>query len=96
MELYCQKCDEPWDFWHIQDADGMDAEVEDYGKDGTKPSIRFKAGEGCPACNWGKNAPKKQSLKGMAMGTLFDMLGDDVDGAAAMMDDFEYMGMLEE
>jgi len=26
---------------------------------------------------------------------MFDLLGDDVDGAAAMMEDFEYFGMLD-
>ena len=94
MDLYCQRCGEPFDFWHVQQE--MDDEIEDFGKDGKKPSVRFKDGEGCPCCNWGKAAPKEQSFRSEAMGVMFDMLGDDVDGAAAMMDDFEYAGMFAE
>lgn len=96
MDLYCQKCAEPWDFWHVQDPDCMDAETEDYGPNGEKPSERFKNGEGCPACDWGKKAPKTPNLRSMAMSACMDILGDDIDGVAAMMDDFDYAGMLEE
>lgn len=96
MNLYCQKCAEPWDFWHVQDDDGMDAEREDYGLNGEKPSVRFKKGEGCPACHWGKTAPKTPNLRSQAMKTVMNILGDDIDGAAAIMDDFDAIGMLEE
>lgn len=94
MDLYCQRCDEPWDLWHVNNE--MDQEPDDYAPDGTRPSARFRKGEGCPACDWGKKAPKQQSLKGMAMGALYDVLGDDEDGIAAMMDDFDFAGMLDE
>jgi len=77
----------------------MDADSKEDGDtpaDGRLPSEAFKAGVGCPACHWGKNAPEQQSLRGMAMGAIMDILGDDVDGMASMMDDFEYAGMLDE
>jgi hypothetical protein len=35
------------------------------------------------------------SFRAAAMGAMFDLLGDDVDGAAAMMEDAEYMGMFD-
>ena len=106
MDLYCQKCDEPYDVAYVaQDMDedeGWKApQVSEIFTVGAvlktqRPSDRFKRGEGCPTCNWGKNAPKEQSLRGMAMGAMMDILGDDIDGVASMMDDFEYAGMLNE
>jgi hypothetical protein len=87
MDLYCQRCDEPWDVCYI--GSDMDVEYPEVSDDGRTMSDRFKAGEGCPACDWGNKAPKKQSLRGEAMGMMMDLLGDDIDGAASMMEDFE-------
>ena len=96
MDLYCQKCDESWDVCYVGGGD-MDKDSMPKDWDGEiKPSQRFKAGDGCPSCNWGKSAPKHQSLRGEVMSLMADMLGDDIDGMASMMDDFEYMGMLDE
>ena len=87
MDLYCQKCDEPWEVYYVGCGDfDADNNVGD--------AVRFKAGDGCPACKWGLKAPKKQSFRGEAMSMLSDLLGDDIDGIASMMDDAEYMGML--
>ena len=94
MDLYCQRCDEPWDQYHVNFD--MDYEEEDFGPNGEKPSARFRSGEGCPCCDWGKTAPKEQSLRGAAQSILYDFLGDDEDGIASMMDDFEFMGMLDD
>ena len=94
MDIYCQRCDEPYDVYHV--CYDMDKEKDDYSEKGTKPSDRLKNGEGCPACEWGKTAPKQQSMRGMAMGAMADVMGDDVDGMASMMDDFEFAGMLED
>ncbi|MFW5871482.1 MAG: hypothetical protein ACOCUT_00095 [bacterium] len=96
MDIYCQRCDEPWDVYYVCHDMDNDSEPNEYGPNGEKPSERFKQGIGCPACNWGTKAPKQQSLRGEAMSVLADMLGDDVDGMASMMDDFEFLGMLEE
>lgn len=96
MNLYCQRCDEPWDVCYVGDG-SMDQDSKAEGEETVKgmiPSEAFKAGIGCPACKWGKNAPKQQSMRGLAMGAMAEMLGDDIDGMASMMDDFEYMGML--
>jgi len=96
VDIYCQKCDEPWEVCYLGGGDfDEDCEKEDW-ENGKKPSERFKNGDGCPSCRWGKNAPKKQSLRGEAMGLMADLLGDDIDGMASMMDDFEFMGMLDE
>jgi hypothetical protein len=89
MNLICQKCDETWEVCYVgcgdMDADGNAGDAE-----------RFKAGEGCPACKWGAKAPKKQSFRGEAMGMLADLLGDDIDGMASMLDEAEYAGMFDD
>ena len=87
MDLFCQKCAEPWDLYHVEND--MDYDDEN-GK------ARFKKGEGCPCCDWGKSAPKEQPLAGMAMGAISDLLGDDTDGVASMMDDLEYCGFFDD
>jgi len=89
-ELYCQRCDENYDVTYV--SQDMDEDHPNDDRDGKKPSERFLAGEGCPSCQWGKEAPEELNLRGMAMGAMSDILGDDLDGVAAMMDDFEYMG----
>ena len=50
--------------------------------------------KGCEALGEPK-CERSNDLKGEVMGAMFDLLGDDVDGAAAMMEDFEYFGMLD-
>jgi hypothetical protein len=87
MDIYCQKCDEPWDVCYV----GQD--MDDDGEQGD--AERFKRGEGCPCCKWGKNAPKKQSMRGEAMSIVADLLGDDIDGMASFMDDMDFMGEFE-
>ena len=88
MDIYCQKCDEPWDVCYVgqeMDEDGEKGDAE-----------RFKQGEGCPCCEWGKTAPKKQSLRGECMGMLSDLLGDDIDGMASFMDDMDFIEAFED
>ena len=94
MDLYCQKCSEPYDLWYVQND--MDDDEENDGPNGERPSKRFKKGDGCPACHWGKDAPQQPNLRAQAMAVTMELLGDDIDGAASMMDDFEFMGMLDE
>jgi hypothetical protein len=88
MDIYCQKCDEPWDVCYVghdMDEEGEKGDAE-----------RFKRGEGCPSCKWGKDAPKEQSLRGETMSMLNDLLGDDIDGMASFMDDMDYIGAFPE
>ena len=43
MDLYCQRCGEPWDFWSVKaDCDGGDFTPEE--------AAVFKDGGVCPAC----------------------------------------------
>ena len=100
MDLFCQKCLEPWDACYIGSGD-FDADCKEDGIEQVNnmlPSKAFNTGIGCPSCNWGKskNANKENTLKSQAMSLMSDILGDDIDGVASMMDDFEYLGMFDE
>ena len=81
MDLLCQRCGEPWDVL------GMTDEFT------PRERVAFNRGQGCPSCE-GK-APERFAAR--AESTSFArevqtemryLLGDDVDGLAAMMDDF--------
>lgn len=82
MDVYCQHCNEPCDVFHLNHD--MEPEFREM----------FKAGKGCDCCE-GKGE-KSKTLRSEAMGIMMDMMGDDIDGVASMMDDFDYAGMLDE
>ena len=45
MDVYCPKCSEPWDTYHLQHDETPDNRR------------RFLAGDGCPVCGFGKYCP---------------------------------------
>ena len=49
---------------------------------------------GCPCCKGVRpeGMSKSELLKCEAISTVLEMLGDDLDGAAAMMEDFTWAG----
>lgn len=79
MDLYCQRCGEPWDAYGARH--GMDMTADEY--------RRFSAGEGCPSC-FGKEVGKRP-FRSQLMTAMRDILGDDIDGIAAEMEDAEAM-----
>ena len=52
-------------------------------------------GSGCLEDIRGENARRKPTFRDDAAAMITDLLGDDVDGMEAMMDDFGYLGMLD-
>ena len=89
MDNYCQKCAEPWDIFSVNEFS-----VEYDG--GT--SKDFYNGKGCPCCNWGKDnieLNNRQKMTTDLMSICRDLLGDDIDGMASIMDDAEYLGFLD-
>jgi len=87
MDIYCQRCGEPWD---------MDSIREFTMQDDNGTAKQFYNGNGCPSCHWGKDAPEKQPVQSMFTETLSDVLGDDIDAIACELEDAEWMGMFEE
>jgi len=74
MDLHCTKCGEPWELDCIHEPD-------EYGL--TLDGSRIVE---CDACAW--HAERGYPLKGAAMiaDAMHDLLGDDIDGIASMMD----------
>jgi hypothetical protein len=105
MDLYCQRCGEPWDFYGVYHGDLEPEEKDDFIK-----------GRGCPACNGQVMCTRPNSCQDCDQGAensqgiftclqghfkrpfraelasvLTDILGEDVDGIAAEMEDAEWL-----
>jgi len=76
MDIYCPRCGEPWDVYSLVD-DMTPEEARD-----------LKAGRGCPCCK-GKEVTSRPE-RAEVSAVMLDLLGDDIDGAAAMLEDFGY------
>ena len=77
MDLYCKRCGEPFDHYYVEHEMTTTERGRFYDKD-----------EGCPSC-FGKEV-KERPVQAEAMEVLHDILGDDTDGLAAMMEDFDF------
>ena len=77
MDLYCSRCGEPWEVYYVTDE--MTPEERD----------DFHAGRGCPSCK-GKEV-EERPFRAKLTGAMRDILGDDIDGIAAEMEDAEFM-----
>jgi hypothetical protein len=80
MDILCHRCGEPWDTDTFHDV------AEELGITWQKAVARFrKMGcEGIP----GERRCEATYRNGPAIAALGEMLGDDVDGFAAMCEDF--------
>jgi hypothetical protein len=86
MDVYCPRCGEPMDpdeFHDVSDLTYQQAQRKFFS-------------EGCGMLFNGKPCEERKSLRTEASTILAELLGDDVDGIAAMMEDFEFAGMLED
>ena len=81
MDLYCQRCGEPYDMDYVNfEMTAVDR-------------INFKDGTGCPSCINTPDSEIKRPARAEAMEVVRDLLGDDEDGMAAMMEDFEFLDL---
>lgn len=88
MDIYCPKCGEPWEMDSLHDL--IEDGCEDYHK-----AVSLFRNKGCEAFGCGHNVTPMETTA-LASELMFDILGDDVDGIASMMDDFwEYPDYLE-
>lgn len=76
MDLYCQRCAEPFELDHVNWE--MDPVTQG----------RFRRGEGCPSC-FGKEVSERPD-RAAAMQVVRELLGDDEDGMAGLMEDFGF------
>ena len=77
MDLYCKRYGEPYDFFHVQDE-----------MQGTEGRRSYDV-DGCPA-RYGKEI-KRRPCRAQAMEALHEILGDDLDGLAAELEDAELL-----
>lgn len=80
MDLLCQRCGEPWD-----------ACLDDLTE---QEKADFHASRGCPCCRNKPDAdihlsPRQQEAVTVQT-AMRDVLGDDIDGLAAEMEDFGF------
>ena len=79
-DLLCQRCGEPWDLEYIQ-HEMTDEERKD-----------FHAGNGCPCCrnmpDEDLNLSPRQKDAVEIQAAMRSVLGDDLDGLSAEMEDF--------
>jgi len=78
MDLYCARCGEPWDMDSVLHGDFTEEEKN-----------RFQKGIDCPVCH-GKEV-KERPFRAQLASAMSEILGDDVDGMAAEMEDAEYI-----
>lgn len=105
MDLYCQRCGEPWDHYYVhQEMTAIER-------------ANFLEGNFCPTCEkrpscdldipcekcehlaensrgdltCSKNRIKNRPFRAQLAGALADILGDDTDGIAAEMEDAEFL-----
>ena len=89
MDLYCTRCGEPWDNDCIHDevAERVESgETADY-----RTVLREFQSSGCVAFRvaYGQGKCERTGSQRAAVAeVMYDLLGDDADGAAAMMEDF--------
>jgi hypothetical protein len=93
MDIYCSHCGEPWD------NDSLHDEAEASGRSYTEVARNFRI-DGCPALAvaYGASCSTPSTSTDRTFGltrqeasaALYDLLGDDMDGAAAMMEDMGF------
>ena len=83
MDVNCRKCGEPIDIDEFHEI------AVEQGTTFSAIQSRF-ASKGCAGIGYKCNQYADKELASIS-GALFDLLGDDIDGIGAMLEDWEYM-----
>jgi hypothetical protein len=99
MEIYCPKCGEPWDIDSLHDVEDPDyAKVDEFR--GTQHFLTFTEAyhlfrsKGCGEVFGTRCEPpvdEESKFRSHLSAELMSLYGDDVDGVAADLEDFEYL-----
>lgn len=99
MDIYCPKCGEPWELDTLHDEvserlNGRSVTDEYYQGEFRKVMRDFQT-KGCMALDGGTVCAPTISGQPRAdiAAVAYELLGDDIDGAASMLDDAESMGL---
>ena len=87
MDVYCPICAEPWDIDTFHDVAADEGLTFDQVRQGFTR-------EGCAALQCRPCQPSND-VRALASQTLLELYGDDIDGVAADLEDFEYLGLLD-
>lgn len=95
MDLYCRHCHEPWD------NDSLHEEAEARNGIDLMGNVTYQEvaadfrENGCAALTraFGTQACADRKDGDGIVGALYDLLGDDMDGAASMLEDAEALGL---
>jgi hypothetical protein len=79
MDIYCPQCREPWD------NDTLHEVASEDGSSYLEVARAFRS-KGCAAL--GSRHGDYQSPNSEAISVIYDLLGDDMDGATGLMEDF--------
>lgn len=93
MDLYCLNCGEPWDISCIVEVKSGEDDDPAWKLDANGYPIT------CPCCPKENRRPKKLEKKNpraVAGQIVADLLGDDMDGAACLLEDGEFIGLMED
>jgi hypothetical protein len=91
MDIFCPKCGEPWDNDELHEVVAERHENGDHDASYNSVAREFR-GKGCEVfgCSHGHVSAMAAELAAVA----YDMMGDDMDGAASMLDDAQYFGLI--
>lgn len=87
MDIYCCKCGEPVELDYIHDVVADRIAAGDTAATYSIVAAEFRR-TGCPAIGGSCNT---DTVAHPAVSAMYDLLGDDMDGAAAMMEDMDMM-----
>lgn len=94
MDIYCVRCGEPWDMdelhYRAEEIDSTFARVRDefYGLGCEAMGAARCEREDTLTVVHGGGSQTARLSDGAAMSVLVDLLGDDIDGIASMMEDY--------
>ena len=80
MDIICTNCGEPWDVYYVRQE-----EPEGFDRQGSVI-------KSCPSCHGREiRMPRRQREHLEAVRAVGDLLGDDMDGLAATLEDFDLL-----
>jgi len=85
MDINCPKCGEPWD------ADELHYIAAEHGMTFSQKVTAFSR-TGCEVFGEQHADPADQQ-RALAAAVAFELMGDDVDGVASFLEDYEEMGL---
>jgi hypothetical protein len=81
MDIYCGTCGEPWEIDTVH-------EIAEENKFSFNEALSFFNDKGCESLGC-KHNDSINLGRAQAFSALYDIMGDDVDGIASMLEDFD-------